>query len=121
MAEEADTQLYSVGIFEPFEYRSRTPEELSGPSLLAEVTELTSGRAFTVENIGRARSDLRLLRLSIAGHRPFHVAHPTYLSSRKCLLVCDSAQDGHSLSWNHTCNPNSKKKVQRSVRCRRHE
>src|SRR6267154_6630013 len=62
--------------------------------------------------IGRASSDLRLLRLSTAGHRPFHVAHKTYLSSRKCLLICDAAQNGHSLHWNHTCNPNAKERVQ---------
>ena len=68
--------------------------------------------------IGRERSDLRPLHLSMAGHRPFHVAHKTYLSSRKCLLVCDATQDGHSLPWNHTCNPNSREKVQRSARCR---
>jgi Ca-activated chloride channel family protein len=47
---EADTQLYSIGIFDSFEYRSRTPEELQGPSLLNEMTELTGGRSFTVEN-----------------------------------------------------------------------
>jgi hypothetical protein len=35
---EGDTQLYSIGIFEPFEYRSRTPEELNGPTLLNEMT-----------------------------------------------------------------------------------
>src|ERR1700739_4686937 len=46
LVREAGTQLYSVGIFDAFEYRSRTPEELSGPSLLSEVTELTGGRAF---------------------------------------------------------------------------
>jgi hypothetical protein len=63
------TQLYSVGIFDPFEYRSRTPEELNGPSLLTEVTELTGGRAFTVEKCERA-----------AGHRHKNwlgVAQPT--------------------------------------------
>jgi len=41
---EADTQLYSIGIFDPLEYRSRTPEDLYGPTLLNEMTELT-GRA----------------------------------------------------------------------------
>src|SRR6202140_5125780 len=51
LVREANTQLYSIGIFDPFEYRNRTPEELNGPSLLAEVTELTGGRAFTVENL----------------------------------------------------------------------
>jgi Ca-activated chloride channel homolog len=51
LVREADTQLYSIGIFEPFEYRGRTPEELNGPTLLNEMTELTGGRAFAVENL----------------------------------------------------------------------
>jgi Ca-activated chloride channel family protein len=51
LAREADTQLYAVGIFDPLEYRSRTPEELNGPSLLSEVTELTGGRVFDVQNV----------------------------------------------------------------------
>ncbi len=51
LVREADTQLYSIGIFDPFEYRSRTPEELNGPSLLSEMTDLTGGRAFTAENL----------------------------------------------------------------------
>jgi len=49
LVREADTQLYSVGIFEPFEYRSRTLEELNGPTLLNEMAELTRGRSFNVE------------------------------------------------------------------------
>ena len=32
LVREANTQLYAVGIFDPLEYRSRTPEELNGPS-----------------------------------------------------------------------------------------
>jgi VWFA-related protein len=51
LVREADTQLYSIGIFEPFEYRARTPEELNGPTLLNEMTELTGGRAFAVANL----------------------------------------------------------------------
>jgi Ca-activated chloride channel family protein len=50
LVREADTQLYSIGIFDPLEYRGRTSEELNGPSLLSEITELTGGRAFTAEN-----------------------------------------------------------------------
>src|SRR5260370_4288843 len=50
MVREADTQLYSIGIFDPFEYRTRTPEELNGPSLLNEMTELTGGGALTADN-----------------------------------------------------------------------
>ncbi len=80
LVREADTQLYSVGIFDPFEYRSRTPEELNGPSLLTELTELTGGRAFTVENVNelpdiatKIGSELR--NQYILGYRPSNKSH----------------------------------------------
>jgi Ca-activated chloride channel family protein len=47
---EADVQVYAVGIYEPYSSRSRTPEELAGPSLLTEIAEMTGGRQFPVEN-----------------------------------------------------------------------
>jgi Ca-activated chloride channel homolog len=49
---EADCQLYAIGIFDPIGIRSRTPEELEGPSLLSEMTEMTGGRVFPVRNLG---------------------------------------------------------------------
>jgi Ca-activated chloride channel family protein len=49
---EADCQLYAIGIFDPIGIRSRTPEELEGPSLLSEMTEMTGGRVFPVVNLG---------------------------------------------------------------------
>jgi len=80
LVREADTQLYSVGIFDPFEYRSRTPEELSGPSLLTEVTELTGGRAFSVESINElpdiaAKIGAELRNQYILGYRPSNKSH----------------------------------------------
>ena len=48
---EADVQIYGIGIFEPVGSRGRTPEEMSGPSLLNEVAELTGGRSYNVENV----------------------------------------------------------------------
>jgi Ca-activated chloride channel family protein len=51
LVKEADTQLYAIGIFDPLGYRNRTPEELNGPSLLSEVTEMTGGRVFAVEKL----------------------------------------------------------------------
>jgi Ca-activated chloride channel family protein len=48
LVKEADTQLYAIGIFDPLGYRNRTPEELNGPSLLSEITEMTGGRVFSV-------------------------------------------------------------------------
>jgi Ca-activated chloride channel family protein len=47
---ESDTQIYAVGIYEPYSSRGRTPEELAGPSLLTEIAEMTGGRQFPVEN-----------------------------------------------------------------------
>jgi Ca-activated chloride channel homolog len=48
---EADCQLYAIGIYDPIGVRSRTSEELNGPSLLTEMTEMTGGHAFPVDNI----------------------------------------------------------------------
>jgi Ca-activated chloride channel family protein len=80
LVREADTQLYSIGIFDPFEYRSRTPEELSGPSLLTEVTELTGGRAFTVENVNElpdiaTKIGAELRNQYILGYHPSNKSH----------------------------------------------
>jgi Ca-activated chloride channel homolog len=80
LVREADTQLYSIGIFDPFEYRTRTPEELNGPSLLTEVTELTGGRAFTVENINdlpdiATKIGEQLRNQYILGYRPSNKSH----------------------------------------------
>src|SRR5258708_1959381 len=80
LAREANTQLYSIGIFDPLEYRNRTPEELNGPSLLNEVTELSGGRAFTVENINdlpdiAAKIGAELRNQYILGYRPSDKSH----------------------------------------------
>jgi Ca-activated chloride channel homolog len=80
LVREADTQLYSVGIFDPLAYRARTPEELNGPSLLSEVTELTGGRAFDVENVTdlpdiAAKIGAELRNQYILGYRPSNKSH----------------------------------------------
>jgi len=80
LAREADAQLYSVGIFDPLDYRSRTPEELNGPSLLSEVTELTGGRAFEVENVSELpdiaeKIGAELRNQYILGYRPSNKSH----------------------------------------------
>jgi hypothetical protein len=77
---EADTQLYAVGMFDPLSYRSRTPEELNGPSLLSELTELTGGRAFDVENANElpdiaAKIGAELRNQYILGYRPSNKSH----------------------------------------------
>jgi Ca-activated chloride channel family protein len=80
LAREANTQLYSVGIFEPLNYRNRTPEELNGPSLLNEVAELTGGRAFDVENANElpdiaTKIGAELRNQYILGYHPSNKSH----------------------------------------------
>ena len=47
---EADVQMYAVGIFEPQDSRARTLEEAEGPNLLAELSEVSGGRMFSVDD-----------------------------------------------------------------------
>ncbi len=51
LVREADIQIYAIGIFDPVDMRSRTPEETNGPDLLQEVTTQTGGRLFEVSNV----------------------------------------------------------------------
>ena len=53
LVREADVQIYAIGIFDPVDMRSRTPEETSGPALLREVTTQTGGRLFEADNINQ--------------------------------------------------------------------
>jgi Ca-activated chloride channel family protein len=41
---EADVQLYAIGFYDPLGYPNRTLEEIHGPSLLEEITEMTGGQ-----------------------------------------------------------------------------
>jgi Ca-activated chloride channel homolog len=47
MVKEADVMIYAIGIYDRY---FPTEEERLGPALLGEITELTGGRAFTVDN-----------------------------------------------------------------------
>jgi Ca-activated chloride channel family protein len=80
LVKEADTQLYAVGIFDPLGYRNRTPEELNGPSLLSEVTEMTGGRVFAVEKLDElpdiaTKIGMELRNQYVIGYRPSNKTH----------------------------------------------
>ncbi|HET7151230.1 MAG TPA: VWA domain-containing protein [Candidatus Acidoferrum sp.] len=80
LVREADTQLYAIGIFDPLGYRNRTPEELNGPSLLSEITEMTGGRVFAVEKIDElpdiaTKIGMELRNQYVLGYRPSNKAH----------------------------------------------
>ena len=44
---EADVMIYSIGIYDRY---FPTPEEKAGPELLSEISEVTGGRSFTIDN-----------------------------------------------------------------------
>jgi len=80
LVKEADTQLYAIGIFDPLGYRNRTPEELNGPSLLGEVTEMTGGRVFSVERLEdlpdiASKIGMELRNQYVLGYRPSNKIH----------------------------------------------
>jgi VWFA-related protein len=75
LVREADVQIYAIGIFEPVSARGRTAEELSGPSLLTEVSEQTGGRHFPVENVNElpdvaAKIGIELRNQYLLGYTP---------------------------------------------------
>ena len=80
LVKEADTQLYAVGIFDPLGYRNRTPEELNGPTLLSEITELTGGRVFAVEHLNdlpdiATKIGMELRNQYVLGYKPSNHIH----------------------------------------------
>lgn len=80
LVREADTQLYAIGIFDALGYRDRTPEELNGPSLLSEITEMTGGRVFPVGTVEElpdiaTKISMELRNQYVLGYRPSNKAH----------------------------------------------
>jgi Ca-activated chloride channel family protein len=76
---EADCQLYAIGIFDNIGIRSRTIEELNGPTLLNEMTEMTGGRVFPVASIGdlpdiAAKIGMELRNQYVLGYKPSNSA-----------------------------------------------
>jgi Ca-activated chloride channel family protein len=72
---ESDVQIYAVGIFEPLASRARTPEEAGGPSLLAELAEISGGRMFSVEDPNELpdiaeKISIELRNQYVIGYRP---------------------------------------------------
>ncbi|MBZ5700987.1 MAG: VWA domain-containing protein [Acidobacteriia bacterium] len=80
LVKESDCQLYAIGVYDPLGYRGRTPEELNGPSLLSEVTDMSGGRVFAVENLNElpdiaAKIGMELRNQYVLGYRPSNKVH----------------------------------------------
>ncbi len=72
LVKEADVMIYAIGIYDRY---FPTEEERLGPALLGEITELTGGRAFTVENPNdladvATKIGIELRNQYVLGYRP---------------------------------------------------
>jgi Ca-activated chloride channel homolog len=76
LVKEADVMIYAIGIYDHY---FATQEESLGPALLGDITELTGGRAFTVDNpndLGDVATKIgvELRNQYVLGYRPTKVA-----------------------------------------------
>ena len=75
LVKEADVMIYAIGIYD--RYASAIEERL-GPQLLSEITELTGGRAFTIDNPNdladvATKIGVELRNQYVLGYRPTKV------------------------------------------------
>jgi Ca-activated chloride channel family protein len=72
IVKEADVLIYAIGIFE---VAPPTPEEARGPHLLAEITDMTGGRTFVIDNPNEladvaTKIGIELRNQYVLGYRP---------------------------------------------------
>src|ERR1700723_704776 len=77
-AREADVQIYAIGLYDVG--GGPTTEEKLGPSLLAELTEMTGGRTFGVTSMGdmpniASKISMELRNQYVVGYRPANHTH----------------------------------------------
>lgn len=77
LVKEADVQIYAIGIFD---YMGRTPEEQGGPELLDEITQVTGGRTYVINNPNEledtaTKISMELRNQYVLGYRPSNRAH----------------------------------------------
>ena len=89
MVKEADVLIYAIGIYDHY---FPTEEERLGPTLLADVTELTGGRAFTIDNPNdladvSTKIGIELRNQYVLGYRPKNAAHDGKWRKIKVKLI----------------------------------
>ncbi len=72
LVKEADVQIYGIGIFDS---SPRTEEERNGPILLSDITDVTGGRTFTIDNVNEladvaSKIGIELRNQYVLGYRP---------------------------------------------------
>ena len=77
LVKEADVMVYSIGIYD---HDFRSEEERLGPQLLSDVSELSGGRAFTIDNPNdladvATKIGIELRNQYVIGYRPKNPGH----------------------------------------------
>jgi Ca-activated chloride channel family protein len=72
IVKEADVQIYAIGIFSP---NPAAVEEQTGPATLSEITDVTGGRTFTIDNPNEltdvaTKIGIELRNQYVLGYRP---------------------------------------------------
>ena len=89
MVKEADVMIYAIGIYDHF---FSTAEEELGPGLLGDITEMTGGRAFTIDNPNdladvATKIGIELRNQYVLGYRPKNPGHDGKWRKIKVKLV----------------------------------
>ncbi|HKS73695.1 MAG TPA: VWA domain-containing protein [Terriglobales bacterium] len=89
VVKEADVLMYAIGIYDHY---FPTEEERLGPELLSELTEITGGRAFTIDNpndLGdvATKIGIELRNQYVLGYRPKNPAHDGKWRKIKVKLI----------------------------------
>ena len=89
VVKEADLLIYAIGLYDRY---MSTPEEQLGPSLLGDLTELTGGRAFTIDNPNdladvSTKIGIELRNQYVLGYRPKNAVHDGKWRKIKVKLV----------------------------------
>jgi Ca-activated chloride channel homolog len=76
--QESDVQIYAIGLFEP--NGGPTPEEQHGPALLQDLTQMTGGRIFVVQNLSElpdiaTKISMELRNQYVLGYIPSNRTH----------------------------------------------
>ncbi|MBV9340473.1 MAG: VWA domain-containing protein [Acidobacteria bacterium] len=77
LVKEADVMIYSIGIYDHY---FQTEEERLGPQLLSDISELSGGRAFTIDNPNdladvATKIGIELRNQYVLGYRPKNPGH----------------------------------------------
>jgi Ca-activated chloride channel family protein len=86
---EADVQIYAIGIFTQ---QATQPEEIAGPGLLTDITEVTGGRMFTISNPNEladiaTKIGIELRNQYVLGYRPTNKTRDGHWRKIKVRLI----------------------------------